>query len=237
MEEVRDSYEVISTELAKELYRKTNDTLVDYGELALDLIFKDQIVSDIPIIKTLASLCKVGLTIRERFFARKLLIFLKEYQQGTIDDEKKQKFEDSMSNSKYRQKVADTLMVLIDAFREESKSAILAKLFKRYIDGIYNWEKFIYFSNCLDILFLNDTNTLKHYYRIYSEPSYYIYGNSGLHEYKKDKGALNRLEYLGFLKSNITQSIDLNRIRIGTATKIESEIDITDEGKIFFESL
>ena len=70
-----DCYGIISKQFTEELYKSTEELVIDYGELALASVFKSNISSEIPIIKTLASTYKIGIAVRERFFAKKLLVF------------------------------------------------------------------------------------------------------------------------------------------------------------------
>lgn len=139
-----------------------------------------------------------------------------------------------MSNIKYKEKVIDTIMIFIDNFKEEEKSKIYANLFKSYIIGILNWDKFINFSNCLDILFLYDIEILKHFYKTENEVGYNISKDMEEH-----KGTLNRLQYLGFLESDMLQSISLDSMKLGgnNTAPIKISYYISNDGVLFYESI
>ena len=77
-----------SNQISEELVETSMDLTIDYAELTLDTIFDGAILEEIPIIKTIVSTYKIGTSIRERHFAKKLAIFLKEFHANEIDIDK-----------------------------------------------------------------------------------------------------------------------------------------------------
>jgi hypothetical protein len=82
----------IETNITKSISTEIIDTSVDlandYAELTLDEIFSGKILEEVPIVKTLYSIGKIELSIKERFFVKKLLVFLKEFHSKKISEEK-----------------------------------------------------------------------------------------------------------------------------------------------------
>ena len=52
------------------------DPMEDIGEIMIDSIFEDGLLKDIPIIRTIASFAKVGVSLRERNLAKNTYAFI-----------------------------------------------------------------------------------------------------------------------------------------------------------------
>jgi len=143
----------VANSISNELVETTVDLQIDYLELGLDSVFDDNILKDIPFVKTIYSLAKIGYNLKERFFVKKMLLFLKEFHNRTIDPMKLQEFKEEFQNDrKYRNKVTEMIMVYNDSFLDAEKSKIFAKLFSAYIYGHYDWNHFRHLSTCLNDL-------------------------------------------------------------------------------------
>ncbi|MGM9475186.1 hypothetical protein ACS5PU_02105 [Pedobacter sp. GSP4] len=135
------------------------DLALDYAELALDSFMDNDAVKEIPVVKSIVGLFKGGLKIREIYFAKKLVTFLKEFHSGTLPDEKKAQFKEKFNaDEKYRDSVVEQIMVLNDRFLEISKSKILANLFLAHLNDKYDWEGFLSLSYCVERLNLSATD-------------------------------------------------------------------------------
>lgn len=153
--ELQDSR--LNDSLAKELCDRAIDLSIDYSEIPLDLIINNDLIKEIPIVKTIFSLGKVGFTVKQMFFIKKLMTFLKEFQTGIIDDEKLSKFNDEMkTNDKYRGKVTNQILILLDRLLSDIKAKYLAKIFIAYIGGKYDWDTFTDLTIWLDSMALMD---------------------------------------------------------------------------------
>ena len=143
--------ESLTNALSKEIVNTSIDTSIDYAELTLDEILADDTLKEIPIVKTLMSIAKIGLNIKERFFVKKLLTFLRELHLQKIDTQRLEEFKGKFENEpKFKAKVTEQIMIYNDAFLNIEKSKILAKLFKSHIEGKFDWEHFNYLSVCLN---------------------------------------------------------------------------------------
>lgn len=152
-------------ELITELTTNTNDVIIDYAEIGLDIIFTDEIVQLLPVLKTIASACKVGMAIRERHFAKNLFDFLKEFREGNIDPEKLESSRVKLeSNIKYRNRVVDHIILMLDRYVDSEKSKIMGRLLIGYINGVCDTKQFIEMSSCLDLIFISDCEVLMDIY-------------------------------------------------------------------------
>lgn len=219
-------YKDVGSELAKELLAPTADVSIDYLELSLDSILSDSVLSEVPIIKTITALCKTGLAIRERFFTKKLLVFLSEYHRGSVTDEETRKFIKDMENREHKSKVVDTLIIYIDKYTECEKARMLAKLLINYIRGRYDWMKFVFYANCVESMFIRDIEPLKIFYS----------NRNSLIERISDLiipyySAINRLEYLGFISSMSYNRFTWRQAQVNVCYKI------SQDGLEFYEAI
>src|SRR5690606_11105181 len=146
----------------KGLVTPSIDLTVDYAELALDSFLDNEAVKEIPIVKTVVGLVKGGLKVREIYFAKKLLTFLKEFHNGKLEPSKTEEFQSKFKvDKKYRESVDEQVMILNERFLEIEKSKILANLFAAHINGKFDWEGFCDLSVCLDNLHLRGINLLQ----------------------------------------------------------------------------
>jgi len=185
----------IQEEFSNELVTKSSDLAIDYLQLGLDTVFNSTILEEVPVVKTIAATYKMGLAIKERFFAKKLLAFIVDLRNGTCDESRKNKFITKMQDSGYRHKVTETLLVFIDSYTSLNKALMVSRIFNDYINGKYNWEKFLLFSNCIDLLFVDDIHILEMFYKTNEKII------EGSNEIKDKRGSLHRLVHLGFLNS------------------------------------
>jgi hypothetical protein len=141
----------LTASVSNEILNTSIDLSTEYSELALDEFLADGILKEVPIIKTIYSVGKLGVSIRERFFVKKLCIFLKEFHSETLDESKlddfKYKFD---TDTKYRKHVTEHLVVCIDALQDINKPKILAKLFRACCYGKFDWDHFVQLSIVLN---------------------------------------------------------------------------------------
>ncbi len=141
-------------ELLKEIFESSIDLTVNYGEIGIDTIFDEVVLKEIPVLKTIVSTYKIGKTIRERHFAKKLIVFLKEFHSKEIEQEKLDEFRSRFEeDEKYRDQVMEQIAVFNDRFDDIEKSKVLANLFRSHIHDKMNWACFIEMATCLDRLF------------------------------------------------------------------------------------
>lgn len=143
----------LTQSVSDEIVNTSVDLGIEYSELGLDDFLADGVLKEIPIIKTIYSVGKLGLSIKERFFVKKLLVFLKEFHSKTVDEEKVNDFKFQFdTNPKYRNQVTEHLIVFTDSFLNVEKSKIFANLFRAYIYGHFDWHHFTHLSTCLNAI-------------------------------------------------------------------------------------
>ncbi len=142
-----------SKEIGKALISNNFDNSLNYAEIGLDTFVTDDVLKEIPIVKTVVGVVKSGLKIKEVFFTKKILTFLKEFHSGKLPPKKIKKFQvEFNSKIKYREKVLQEIMVLNDNFIQIEKSKIFANLLLAHLNEKYNWDYFTNLSYCLSQL-------------------------------------------------------------------------------------
>lgn len=209
----------LQNNLGKELITNTQGIICDIAEIGLDSIFDDGVLKEVPILKTIAAVCKVGLNIRDRHFSKKLINFINEYHKMHIDSERLFHFKEKMRDKKYRDKVTEKLIVIIDRLDEVNKSKILAILFNSFIEQKITWDEFCMFSKYIDLLKSDDYATLK--FLVTDVVNGFCISTT---DKKHLEGSANKLIYFGFVKK-----VALHSMTFGTmpTTEIHS---ITEDG-------
>jgi hypothetical protein len=108
------------------------DLAIEYAEAGLDTFLDAGLARDIPFIGTLVGLAKLGISVHDRLFAKKILDLLA----GLADlaaEERQELIARLESDPKYGRKVGDHLVDLIDRIESYRKPAMVARVFKAYL--------------------------------------------------------------------------------------------------------
>jgi hypothetical protein len=143
----------VSKQLFDEVLNPTLDLSVDYSEIYLDDLIDNEALREIPIIKSVVGVVKGGISINQFWFAKKLLTFIREFNQRTIEPEKLEKFKSNLqTDPKFGKKVAERLMVFIDRNIEITQTIIISNLFAAYVDEKMSYDQFKNIVTTLDKL-------------------------------------------------------------------------------------
>lgn len=128
-----------------------SDVGIDYAEIGLDALANNEVIKELPVVKTIASVAKIGLSIKEWSFAKKFLTFLSRYHSGALTEEEKCKFlEKYNQDSSYREKIVTLLVTANDRYFDAKKSEICGNLFVAHVKGLINFDDFKILCGCLD---------------------------------------------------------------------------------------
>lgn len=140
----------------------SSDIVGDYLELGIDSILENDILKEIPIIKTFIGIGKITKSIRERNLMKNLVIFINELNSGKIDRKKLKKHKEELrQNPKKAEKELGRILIILEQTIDNIKSSILGKLYKEYINQEIDWDMFVEFSEMTNRLFVFDINILK----------------------------------------------------------------------------
>ncbi len=227
-------YEKFNEKLLSELTTTSKEIVIDYVEIGIDSIFADEIIKEIPVLKTIAAVCNVGIAINERFFAKKIAVFIKEFHEKTISAEKLDKFKVKLeSDSRYRDRVMDHVIVLLDRYIDVEKAKIIARFFSAYINELCSLEQFIEMSSSLDLVFLSDCEVLIDIYNKTKElpsdaPNSFI-------DFEEETGR-KIFSSIGRLRANgLISARNVARFGGGPENHLDVESRITEFGVMFCE--
>ncbi|KOP67212.1 hypothetical protein AMS62_19630 [Bacillus sp. FJAT-18019] len=197
--ELRDSF-------TKSLFNESKDLNIDLSEVVIDNVLENDIVKEIPIVKSIVAATNMGLRIKERHFAKKSLVLLKQFWSSSIDEDKLNKFKSRLNiDSKYTAKVMEQLLIILDRYIEEEKAVIMGKLLASHVNDKLNEEEFFEYIIILDQLYVTDFKVLRMYYDKTKEIE--STNKNKFINFEKDKGikinsSVQRLRTHGFLDRN-----------------------------------
>ena len=145
------------------LFSKNTDILIDISEYTIDnLIKSSNILTDFPIIKTIASVLKGAYNIYDRNLLKNTLVFIQELNSGTIDEEKYIAYKTTLEHNPNKcEKELGRVILILNNIIDVSKSKMLSRLFKAYINKGLTWEEFCEYSEIVNRIFLEDIELLK----------------------------------------------------------------------------
>ena len=140
---------------------EVSNVALDYAELGLDALTKDGLLKEIPIVSTVVSLYRIGESIREKHHVVKLICFLNQFNEGIIDEDKRQAYRYKFySDKEFRSKELEYILVLVDRYISFDKPRMLAKLYLAYLDEKIIWEEFTMYAEVIDRFILLDYKML-----------------------------------------------------------------------------
>jgi hypothetical protein len=128
---------------------------IDLAEVAIDQLINDGVFKDIPILGTIYGVGKAALQIREILFLKKIIYFLTEIKD--VPPYKREQMVETINTSeKFRTKVGEKLLFIIDRCEDYEKAQIIAKLFKAFINETIDYNDFLRSSSIVDRIMIED---------------------------------------------------------------------------------
>ena len=147
------------------IYAPLPDLGSDYLELGLDSLLKDGPLQEIPIVKTVASVCKMGLGIYERNMLRQLFSFTQELNSGTVSSERLQQHKEKLENDpKQFEKELGRITIILNSQIDTLQSKVFAALYGSYLNEEIDWEKFCELAEANRRIFVNDYKIISRIY-------------------------------------------------------------------------
>lgn len=135
----------------------------DFGEMGIDSLINDESIKKIPVVSWFVSFYKSGITIRDRILLKKIVRFL--LNLNDISQFEKTKFiQEVNTNSAFKKRVVENLLIVLDKLDETEKSELLAKIFSKYISREISFEEWLKFSNIVEKALLFQLKNLPNYY-------------------------------------------------------------------------
>ena len=151
---------------SESLFESVEDIGIDVLELGVDSILEDGILREIPIVGTVAKVGKIFISVRDRNLLKQLVIFIKEFNSGLIDEEKLKKYKQELKdNPQKAEKELGRILIILDRVIDANKTQILARFFYAYVYGNLTWSEFCEFCDITERLFLSDLNLITKLYK------------------------------------------------------------------------
>jgi hypothetical protein len=141
----RANQEIIES-MNQSIFKGSYPVTEDILDLNFDELAKSDVIKHIPVLSVINALYKGALGIRDRFFMRKVVLFINQFNSG-LSTPKIQKFVSNvLTDENFREKVNERILILLDRFEDEVKALILAELLKSWINRDIDWDTFQRFT-------------------------------------------------------------------------------------------
>ena len=149
----------------KSLFIDSKDIIENYLEIGMDELIGNDFAKEIPIIDSITTMFKIGRNLYNRNLLKQTLIFLNEFNNNTLPQDKIIAYKSTINNNpKFCEKEIERVLILLNRIIDEEKAKILAKLYKEYIKKEINWSEFCEMTEINDRLFVSDLKILKEIY-------------------------------------------------------------------------
>ncbi len=149
----------------KSLFDDSKDIIGDYLEIGIDSIIDNGILKEIPIVKTIVGVLKVGKNVHDRNLLKQTLVFINEFNRNEIRQDKIEEYKKRIENDpKKCEDELGRIILLLNNFIDREKSIMLSKIFKAYVDQLLNWNDFCEYSEIINRLFIQDFSFLQEVY-------------------------------------------------------------------------
>ena len=205
------------------LFDGIGGSIAELGELGIDSILDDGIIKELPIVNLLIGIKNTAQNIHDRNLLKQTLEFIKEFNAGTINEEKLQKYKEMLEEdfNKAEEELGRVIIILNNTIETE-KSKMLANLYRNFINGNINWEEFREFSEIVRMLFLKDVTYLRNIYtgQMRDTTNCLLY-------------PIERLTSLGLINTSVKSVV----MKSKTGTRTDKFLNLTAIGGKFYQSI
>ena len=176
------------------LCESLGNTAIECGEVILDSIINDSELKQVPIVSAIVGFCKLGINLRERNLLMQTIAFLREFNEGSIEQDKLIEYRVEIKENKKKAKSElERVLLILDSNIDVIYSRILGRLFFSYINRIITWDFFVEYSEATRRLFVSDIEVLV---KLSEQNDKFItISTDSCYRY-------NRLEGIGFVSTN-----------------------------------
>lgn len=120
----------------------------DLAEIVVDGFLNEGIIRDIPVLGSIVGIGKGIMSISDRLFTKKLLLFIYELKDMTFV-ERNQQITKILTDSKYQDSIGEKLLMIVDKCNDSKKATWLGKLFLHCLQNEITYKDFI---RCAEII-------------------------------------------------------------------------------------
>lgn len=134
-------------ELSKSFERTLKDSnlhnvSISLAEVAADSLLDDGFAKELPIIGSVIGLGKATVGIKESLFLKKIIYFISEINSISAE-ERYEIIEKIDASGKFRARVGEKLLYIIDKCEDHEKSQIIARLFSAFLSKNISYDEFL----------------------------------------------------------------------------------------------
>ncbi len=210
--------------LGRSIFQPTYDIVSDAIEIGLDSLIESDVLREIPVVKSIVAVCKVGYNIRERNLIKQTLSFISGCNSGSISQEQIDAYRQELESDPTKaEKELGRVLIILGSHIEDRQSQVLGRFYNAYVKGAISWDKFCELSEANRRMFISD------YYVLMDADK-----NDGLDIGQRELYQVDRLISLGLLQ---------NGNRLGGSAWIEydnpkpKDIKITSFGRTFCQNM
>ena len=142
-----DNNQILEGKLVQSLEAKELGSLTaEYAELGLDALLDDGIAKDIPIIGTIVKVAKLGLNVRDRIYAKKIVGFLVQVAETTQE----QRDEFVAKNCEDVNRFEEAVHLILEQADRFEKTQLIGKIFKACILGEIEYQDALTLSSIVN---------------------------------------------------------------------------------------
>jgi len=130
---------------------------IDISELAIDSILEDGLLKEVPIVGTIVNFTKFSANVHDRLFLKKILTFLNNLKDVPMR-KRSELIENINRSKKYRIKLGEKLLYIIDSCEDYEISELIGFLFKAFTEGRITYDEFLKSASILKNLHISDFN-------------------------------------------------------------------------------
>ena len=169
---------------------EATEWLVELSEIGIDSVLENEILKEIPILKSITTLYHVVDRIKEKRLLKHTMAFVDSFNKGNLTKEEKDLYQKRLEKeNSYLEDELERILFLLEENSEVIQSRILAKMYLAYIKGKLKWDKFCELSEANRRMFITDIRIMRIFER---KEQYYQFRND-------EKQQLVRLTGLGML--------------------------------------
>ena len=208
------------------------ELVIDVSEIGIDNIIKDEVLTEIPILKSIIALYHVSDRIIERRLLKHTIAFVNSFNKGKLTKEEIDIYQRKLeAGNKVLEDELERILFLLELNTEIIQSKILASMYLAYVKGKIKWDKFCELSEANRRMFIADIRIMRIFER---KEQYYNFKNDEKHQ-------LVRLMGLGMLAERESPAardyVDIGEVELKYMRKVKDkqgyyyEIDYHDELK------
>lgn len=164
---MKEDYTIQPVEETKmAIFDSAIDLGTDISEICIDMLQSEELIRDIPVFGTVYKIGKIGYSVGQLTFIKKVLVFAQEMQKNDIDRGILKRHKELIH--KNQKKYYEELELVVEYLNKQvgCKKAILnARAYYMYLDEQIDYEDLVLLWEVIDQFHLSDEDTLKQLYK------------------------------------------------------------------------